>query len=105
MWWFDAKAGVIRWLAQSNYVLSIENGNVFRNRRLVVKPWQKSRMQQWAYKKGPYANFRLIADMQLCIDSAGGKNRDNNRMIVWTCHKGQNQKFNPVSTATRKWAA
>jgi len=47
----------------------------------------------------------MAADQKLCIDSWRGRNVDNNKMIVWTCHKGQNQKYNPVTTATRKWAA
>jgi len=85
-------------MAQRSYVLSTEDGNVFRNKRLVVKQWKNKSNQRFTYQKGSHANFKMAADQKLCIDSWRGRNVDNNKMIVWTCHKGQNQKFTPVTT-------
>jgi hypothetical protein len=40
MFYFDARHGVIRWLASGSYILSWENGPVRNGRRLVVKGWK-----------------------------------------------------------------
>ena len=57
--------------------------------------------QRFQYIPGKFANIHSFANTRLCIDSSGGRNTKDNKIIVWSCHRGGNQQWSIVAPSKR----
>lgn len=104
IFYFDAQIGAIRSTWNSGYILSIEFGRARNGRRLVVRPWNKGNdnSQRFMFRNRRLGSMVSYENKKLCIDSAGGRNTQNNKLIVYKCHKGLNQQWKLVDPTSKK---
>jgi hypothetical protein len=97
---FDKESGVITLANNRQWILRVQHGKDGRGTRLsfVHGDLKKDRglwKYHWSYKPGGFHNWGASWLNGLCMDVAGGKDADNTPVLIWTCHKGANQRFEP----------
>lgn len=98
---YDDKTGHIRNAANKNYVLAVQQGHNSRGAKLVMRKAQHDPSQKWRYSPGKYRNWSPFSNSGLCMDVAGGRDADNQFVHLWSCHHGQNQRFDVTYNVVR----
>jgi hypothetical protein len=98
---FDKKTGHIRLLANVKLVLAVQHNVDKRGARLVLRRAEWSPTQKWWYKPGQFHNWSPFSNKGLCMDVSGGRNVDGQAVILWSCHKGANQRFEITYSVTK----
>lgn len=101
IWVFDAKTGHIRNYRHRGWALAVEKGKDARGARIVMRRAEWSADMKWKYQSGRPHNWIPFSNGGLCMDVAGGRNADGQRVIVWSHHNGANQKFEAQFKVTK----
>jgi len=95
-WWvFDSRTHTIRAFSDRNMVISNQEGLGWRiGGAAVVRPWKNEYYQQMLYINNQITDLRGS-----CLDVWGKADTHHNYLTFWTCHNGDNQKWNIDETA------
>ena len=101
IWIFDEKTGHIRNYKHRGFALGVEKGKDARGALVVMRRAEWSADMKWKYQSGRPHNWIPFSNGGLCLDVAGGRNVDGQRVIVWSHHNGDNQKFEAQFKVTK----
>jgi hypothetical protein len=107
---FDKKTGHIRWAANKRYALASQKGRQIKLSNLVVRIAKNTPLQKFKFNGNnkPHS-FHSKSNMKMCFDIYGGRNTENNKVVMYNCHNGWNQRWSiayhqrRVSGKTNGW--
>lgn len=90
---FDPRTGHVRSAKHNAYAIAVQAGKNQKLAKLVLRKAVHDPSQKWRYRPGQYHNWSPFNNDKLCMDVYWGKDKEQQPLIMYTCHNGWNQRF------------
>jgi hypothetical protein len=100
IYYFDKNSGHIRNLRYKEWVIAVQPGTIRNGVKLVLTKakWDPSQKWKHAHNENRFSPF---SDHKFCMDIPGGRNADGTIVQMYSCHRGNNQKFTVSYSVTK----